>query len=163
MDHVVLVLFENRSLDNMPKGQMDFTFDRSGYRTPAIIVSPWIDEGMVINDEYRHTSMIATLRKVWNLGDAFTERDAAAPFDHLLDRETPRDPSSWPDVEPRPVPEYHMDMELMNKAVGSLGKAISAGTLEHAKKARPTRTRLRRLRNSSSVAHLIFPRLAPDK
>jgi hypothetical protein len=44
---------------------MDFKFDRSGYRVPAIIVSPWVDEGIVINEEHRHTSMIATLRKVW--------------------------------------------------------------------------------------------------
>ena len=61
-----------------PAGQLDFKFDRSGYRVPAIIVSPWVDEGIVINDEHRHTSMIATLRKVWDLGDAFTARDAAA-------------------------------------------------------------------------------------
>ena len=61
-----------------PAGQMDFKFDRSGYRVPAIIVSPWVDEGIVINDEHRHTSMIATLRKVWDLGDPFTARDAAA-------------------------------------------------------------------------------------
>jgi phospholipase C len=74
-----------------PAGQCDFTFDRSGYRVPAIIVSPWIDEGTVINDEYRHTSLLATLRKVWGLGDAFTGRDAAArTFDRLLSRETPR-------------------------------------------------------------------------
>ncbi len=32
------------------------------------------------------------LRKVWDLGDAFTDRDAAAStFDHLLSRDTPRD------------------------------------------------------------------------
>ena len=47
-----------------PIGQMGFKFDRSGYRVPAIIVSPWVDEGIVINEEHRHTSMIATLRKV---------------------------------------------------------------------------------------------------
>jgi len=157
-----------------PKGQMDFTFNRSGYRTPAIIVSPWVDEGIVINDEHRHTSMIATLRKVWDLGDPFTDRDAvAAPFDHLLNRETPRDPAIWPDVEPRPVPEYHMDMEVMNRAVGPLGKAISAGTLEQAKQAGITipaeltdpnappsgQEMVEFLR---SVSHLIFPRLAPQ-
>ena len=61
-----------------PAGQLDFTFDRSGYRVPAIIVSSWVDEGIVINDEHRHTSMIATLRKVWDLGEPFTARDAAA-------------------------------------------------------------------------------------
>ena len=37
-----------------------------------------------------------------DLGDPFSDRDAAArTFDHLLSRETPRDPASWPDVHPR--------------------------------------------------------------
>jgi phospholipase C len=117
-------------------GQLDFTFDRSGYRVPAIIVSPWVDEGIVINDEHRHTSMIATLRKVWGLGDAFTGRDAAAaPFDHLLSRDTPRDPATWPDVTPLPVPQYHMDMAQMGKALSTLGKTAGGGMLEHAKEA----------------------------
>ncbi len=93
-----------------PAGQMGFKFDRSGYRVPAIIVSPWVDEGVVINQEHRHTSMIATLRKVWDLGDPFTARDAAAaPFDYLLSRESPRDPANWPDVKPLPVPTFHME------------------------------------------------------
>ncbi len=48
-----------------PPGEMGFTFDRSGYRVPAILVSPWIARGSVFNDEYRHTSLIATLRKAW--------------------------------------------------------------------------------------------------
>ena len=43
-----------------PPGQCDFTFDRSGYRVPAIIVSPWVESGSVQNEDYRHTSMIAT-------------------------------------------------------------------------------------------------------
>ena len=35
--------------------------------------------------------MIATLRKMWNLGDPFTARDAIAkPFDYVFTRETPR-------------------------------------------------------------------------
>ena len=117
-----------------PAGQLDFKFDRSGYRVPAIIVSPWVDEGIVINDEHRHTSMIATLRKVWGLGDAFTGRDAAAaPFDHLLSRESPRDPASWPDVKALPVPQFHMDMVQMGKALSTLGKTMGRGLLEHAK------------------------------
>jgi phospholipase C len=119
-----------------PAGQMDFKFDRSGYRVPAIIVSPWVDEGIVINDEYRHTSMIATLRKVWDLGDPFTGRDAAArTFDHLLSRDSPRDPAGWPDPEPLPVPAYHMDEDLMNKALTTLGHAMGGGMMEHAKQA----------------------------
>ena len=78
--------------------------------------------------------MIATLRKVWGLGDPFTGRDAAAaPFDHLLSRETPRDPASWPDVEALPVPQFHMDMVQMGKALSVLGKTAGSGMLEHAK------------------------------
>jgi len=116
-----------------PAGQMGFTFDRSGYRVPAIIVSPWVDEGIVINDEHRHTSMIATLRKVWGLGDAFTARDAAAtPFDHLLSRQDPRDPATWPDPTPRPVPAFHLDTVQMEKAISTLGRLAGGGMLEHA-------------------------------
>lgn len=119
-----------------PAGQMDFKFDRSGYRVPAIIVSPWVDEGTVINEGHRHTSMIATLRKAWDLGDAFTSRDAAAAtFDHLLSRETPRDPASWPDVKAHPVPELQMDLVQMEKALSTLGKTMGGGLLAHAKQA----------------------------
>jgi phospholipase C len=119
-----------------PAGQLDFTFDRSGYRVPAIIVSPWVDEGMVINEEHRHTSMIATLRKVWDMGDAFSRRDAAAaPFDHLLARESPRDPATWPDVEALPVSQFHMDTVQLGKALSTLGKTAGGGMLEHAQQA----------------------------
>ena len=44
-------------------GECDFTFDRSGYRVPAVIVSPWVEPGSVYNEEYRHTSLLATLRE----------------------------------------------------------------------------------------------------
>ena len=101
--------------------------------------------------------MIATLRKVWGLGDPFTARDAAAaPFDHLLFREAPRDPASWPDVEALPVPELQLDMVQMGKALSTLGKTMGGGLLEHAREAGyavrrswPTRAS-RRQRNRSS-------------
>jgi phospholipase C len=155
-----------------PAGQLDFTFDRSGYRVPAIIVSPWVDEGIVINDDHRHTSMIATLRKVWGLGDAFTGRDAAAaPFDHLLSRQTARDPAGWPDVTALPVPQFHMDMVQMGKALSTLGKTAGSGILEHAQQsgitippeladpnAHPTPEQT--IAGLRAIAAQIFPRLA---
>src|ERR1700678_639506 len=61
-----------------PAGQCGFRVDRSGYRVPAIVVSPWVAEGAVFNDEHRHTSILATLRKQWDLGEPFTGRDASA-------------------------------------------------------------------------------------
>jgi phospholipase C len=155
---------------NAPAGQLGFTFDRSGYRVPAIIVSPWVDEGIVINDEHRHTSMIATLRKVWDLGDAFTARDAAAaPIDHLLSRDTPRDPATWPDAEPLPVPEYHMDMAQMGKALSTLGKTAGGGMLQHAQQAgitippeltAPNPTPQQTVAGIRAIAGQFFPRLA---
>lgn len=107
-----------------PAGQCDFKFDRSGYRVPAIIVSPWVREGIVINDEYRRTSLLATLRKVWDLGDAFTDRDEAArAFDHVLSRDTPRDPATWPDFQPRPVREWQLTKVQFGEVLSNLGKA----------------------------------------
>ncbi len=153
-----------------PAGQLDFKFDRSGYRVPAIIVSPWVDEGIVINDEHRHTSMIATLRNAWSLGDPFTGRDAAATtFDHLLSRETPRDSASWPDVEALPVPQFHMDMVQMGKALSVLGKTAGSGILEHAKQSGlvipaeltdPNSSPEQIVAALRSIALQIFPRLA---
>ena len=90
-----------------PVGEHGFAFDRSGYRVPAVIVSPWVAEGEVFNEEYRHTSLIATLREQWALGDPFTARDAAArTFSHVVTLDTPRDPQTWPDPKPRPVPQF---------------------------------------------------------
>jgi len=155
-----------------PAGQMGFKFDRSGYRVPAIIVSPWVEEGIVINDEHRHTSMIATLRKVWGLGNPFTERDAGArTLDHLLSREQPRDPASWPEVKALPVPELHLDMAQVGRALSTLGKTMGGGLLEHAREAGyavppeladpsapPSAEQI--LAALRGIAHQFFPRLA---
>ena len=82
----------------------------------------------MINDEYRHTSLLSTLRKVWDLGDPFTDRDAAArTFEHLLSRETPRDPAAWPDFQPRPVPEWQLTAVELGEVLSNLGKAVGPG------------------------------------
>ena len=117
-----------------PPGECDFTFDRSGYRVPAVIVSPWIEPGSVHNDEYRHTSLIATLRKVWGLGDPFTPRDASArTFDHVLSRNTPRNPNAWATPTARPVPQWTMDTEVVGKGLSTLGKGMGPALITMAK------------------------------
>jgi phospholipase C len=117
-----------------PEGEFGFTFDRSGYRVPAIMVSPWVEPGSVYNEEYRHTSLIATLRKAWNLGDAFTQRDASArTFDHVFSRNEPRDPRDWATFEAQPVPEWTMDEEVVGNALSTLGKAAIPGLIERAR------------------------------
>src|SRR6266704_4019340 len=117
-----------------PAGEFGFTFDRSGYRVPAIIVSPWVEPGSVYNEEYRHTSLIATLRKAWDLGAPFTQRDASArTFDHVFTRGTPRDPQTWATVAARPLPAWAIDYQTMGQALGYLGKDVAPGIIEHAR------------------------------
>ena len=117
-----------------PAGQMGFKFDRSGYRVPAILVSPWIPQGSVFNDEYRHTSLIATLRKSWDLGEALTQRDASArTFDALFTLDEPRDPQTWATVTALPVPASHLDEEALAKGLSALGKTMGRGIIEQAK------------------------------
>ena len=101
---------------------------------PAIIVSPWVESGSVYNEEHRHTSLIATLRKTWGLGEAFTQRDASArTFDHVFSLDTPRDPETWATVKARPVPEWTMDLEKVGTSLSQLGKAAASGLIAKAK------------------------------
>lgn len=65
-----------------------FTFDRYGVRVPAVIVSPYVAAGSVIRPSpgdggpdhpFDHTSIQATLHRLFDLGPALTPRVAAAP------------------------------------------------------------------------------------
>jgi phospholipase C len=155
-------------------GECGFTFDRSGYRVPAIIVSPWVESGTVYDDEYRHTSLIATLRKVWSLGDPFSGRDAAArTFDHVFSCARPRDPGEWVAVEAQPVPEWTMDLDEVGKGLSNLGITIGPGLIGKARElglelsaeqndqgSPPPRHVVETLRQ---IAGHFFPRLAPDR
>src|SRR6478736_380311 len=117
-----------------PAGEFGFKFDRSGYRVPAILVSPWVPQGSVFNDEYRHTSLIATLRKVWSLGDPLTQRDASArTFDDLFTLDKPRDPETWATITAHPVPSWHLDEEALGNALSRLGNSMGRGLIEHAR------------------------------
>jgi phospholipase C len=117
-----------------PAGELGFKFDRSGYRVPAILVSPWVPKGSVFNDEYRHTSLIATLRKSWKLGEAFTQRDASArTFEELFTLEEPRDPDTWATIVALPVPSWYFDEQALSNALSGLGNSMGRGIIEHAR------------------------------
>ncbi len=111
------------------EGQLGFAFDRSGYRVPAILVSPWVAEQTLVGEEYRHTSMIATLRKVWQLGDEpLTRRDGSArTFDHLFSLDVPRDPGSWPAATAQADLGEALDPFTFRSSLGSLGRHLVHG------------------------------------
>ena len=111
------------------EGQLGFAFDRSGYRVPAVMVSPWLPEETLVTDEYRHTSMIATLRRVWNLGEELTRRDGSArTFEHLFTLDEPRDPTTWPTVETgAQAPADAAVPVTVRMSLGSLGRHLVHG------------------------------------
>jgi phospholipase C len=81
-------------------GQFGFEFDRLGQRIVSILVSAYIDAG-VINTQHDSTSMLATLEQKFNL-KALTARDAAATsFAGVFNRTTPRPRSEWPRLRVR--------------------------------------------------------------
>ncbi|KAK9727143.1 hypothetical protein RND81_05G261000 [Saponaria officinalis] len=88
-----------------------FRFDRLGVRVPTLLISPWIDKGTVIRkpdgptptSEFEHSSIPATVKKLFNLKSNFlTKRDAwAGTFEkYFYLRDTPRDdcPEKLPEV-----------------------------------------------------------------
>ncbi len=78
--------------------------------------------------------MIATLRKVWKLGEPLTQRDASArTFDDLFTLDQPRNPETWATGEALPVPTWHLDEDLLNKGLSGLGNTIGPGIIEHAR------------------------------
>lgn len=113
-----------------PAGQMGFTFNRSGQRVPAIAISAWIPKRRVVTEEYRHTSIIRTMRERWSLGPPLTARDAiAADIAPILSLETPRPPEQWPDVTAQPVPPFDAALLPPNLPLSVLGKALFFGIL----------------------------------
>ncbi|WMV07239.1 hypothetical protein MTR67_000624 [Solanum verrucosum] len=91
----------------------DFKFDRLGVRVPTIMISPWIEKGTVVHgpngspfptSEYEHSSIPATVKKIFDLPSPFlTKRDAwAGTFEHILHiRKEPR--TDCPEKLPTPT------------------------------------------------------------
>jgi phospholipase C len=76
------------------------------------------------------------LREVWGLGPAFSGRDAVArTFEHVLNRDTPRPPDTWPEVTAAPVPAFQVEQVAARLALSELGRHVCHGLLHHAKQA----------------------------
>ncbi|XP_020262700.1 non-specific phospholipase C3-like, partial [Asparagus officinalis] len=87
-----------------------FKFDRLGVRVPTFFISPWIEPGVVVHkpsgphpsSEFEHSSIPATVKKIFNLKQFLTKRDAwAGTFETVLTRTTPR--TDCPVTLPEPV------------------------------------------------------------
>jgi len=75
-----------------------FSFNRYGLRVPAIIISPFVPASTVVHDVFDHTSIPATLARVFQLPGFLTARDAQAnTFSHVASLGSPR--TDLPDLE----------------------------------------------------------------
>jgi phospholipase C len=62
-----------------------FAFDRLGLRVPTILASPYLPKGAVCSQPLQHTSILATVRKLFGMRTPLTRRDAAAAtFEQLF-------------------------------------------------------------------------------
>jgi phospholipase C len=80
-----------------------FTFDLAGVRVPTVVVSPWIPAGTVDHTVYDHSSVLATLEKLFFQPPVpyLTQRDANAnDLVHLLSLTSAR-----ADCPPPPLPQ----------------------------------------------------------
>lgn len=104
-----------------------FAFDRYGVRVPAVIVSPWIQPGTILRAvedghlphagppyPFDHTSVIATLRKRFRLGEPLTRRDAVAPDLERVLNSPAADNNSLTRVRPR---DYSMPSTEIEAAI----------------------------------------------
>jgi phospholipase C len=83
-----------------------FEFDQLGVRVPALVISPLVARGVIDHTTYDHTSILATIERLFGMG-ALTQRDAdAADVLHLLSLDGPRSdtPTALPDPARNPTP-----------------------------------------------------------
>jgi phospholipase C len=75
------------------------TYERLGFRVPAVFVSPYARPGHVSDATYDHTSVLKIIQRKWNL-PPLTRRDAAAsdPVDDMLDLDGPLAFATPPDL-----------------------------------------------------------------
>jgi len=95
---------------NAPANEAKFNFERLGLRVPTILVSPWINKGTLISkpdgptntSRFEHSSLPATLGKIFGFKSFLTKRDEwAGTFEqYLTQRTTPRTdcPMTLPDL-----------------------------------------------------------------
>ena len=70
--------------------QHHFQYDQLGVRVPALVISPLIRRGVIDHTIYDHTSMLASVERLFHLRP-LTNRDRAAnDFLHLLSLDSPR-------------------------------------------------------------------------
>jgi phospholipase C len=135
-----------------------FDFGYFGVRVPAVIISPYVPAGTVIRPPgltpFDHTSIIATLRKLFNFAP-LTARDAAAPdlVDALAVLNTGPDNDGPPSVAaPAVPPPLAQVARAAAKPPNSLQKSLATAALQLPTAGADPLVHIQRLRAAQDVA-----------
>jgi phospholipase C len=91
-DHVVspIAVSPGDSVTDASNNHNSFDFRQLGVRVPTVVVSPLISKGIIDHTIYDHTSVLATIEKLFGL-ESLTKRDATANnLNHLFKLDSPR-------------------------------------------------------------------------
>ena len=113
---------------------------RRGFRTPALVISPWAPAGTVSHGEFDHTSVLRMIENRWNL-EPLTVRDASAndladALDFTQRSATPAPGLSVPAgpfgglCDPLPLPGDEIELGDVATLAALLGWPLFDGTQE---------------------------------
>jgi phospholipase C len=106
-----------------------FRFDRLGPRVPALLISPRLARGVVESRTFDHTSIIATARELFALGDPLTARDRAAhTFHDLLQTSVRTDTPAELTRPPEPTADaFHADSRVAMMTADHVASDMALG------------------------------------
>lgn len=125
--------------------KFNFTNAQLGVRIPTLLISPWIEKGVVLSEppaeqrpspdsEYDLTSIMATARKLLGMPNTpLTLRDAwAGTFEHLLNRTEPRTDCpvhlpAVPDSELKPSDEANLPLNDLQRTISEVHAHVLGG------------------------------------
>jgi hypothetical protein len=70
--------------------QFNFKFDQLGLRVAALGISPLVQRGVIDHTQHDHTSMLASVERLFGLSNLTNRDKTANDFVHLFSLETPR-------------------------------------------------------------------------
>lgn len=122
-----------------------FTFDRLGPRVPAVIVSPLIPRNLIDHRTYEHSTVPATLLRLFGLGDFTTRSATTSDLKPLARLESPRTDAPLTLPEPagghllaRVVPQPFQlaqanrpDRSIEDDPTGMIGATVVSGLTQH--------------------------------
>jgi phospholipase C len=101
--------------------QHHFQYDQLGVRVPALVISPLIPRGVIDHTIYDHTSMLASVERLFNMKPLTKRDNAANDFLHLLSLGTPRSDTPMtlnePATNPRPLSCEEDDDQTEDKLI----------------------------------------------